>query len=345
MNRFAVLDDDDDETVMPPTPPPKATKKAPTTAPVEPKNKAVKPQASGPAPANNRKAPPPAQNSGNFSSEMEGSKPNNRSDDHHHHSRHGERAGRGRGGRGGDRDAAAPRRRDFDRHSGTGRGREIAKGGSGGHNWGNEKAEALNAEKAPVLNEMAVDEEAAKADAEAELAGEEPKASGWGEEPKASGWGDVEAPKEDVPPPEPEVPTYTLDEYLAKKEQARANAELFGSVAERTVNEEDYAGLKTKDGGETDTFIALGSGKNSRVKKADQRSITSKTNQVVDLGFKNASLVALREGEEVEEGAEEVAEEEEGRAEEIARKDAAAEEEARETLVLVAVAVVEADQT
>jgi hypothetical protein len=37
-----------------------------------------------------------------------------------------------------DKDFGNPKRRVFDRHSGTGRGKEIAKGGSGGHHtWGN----------------------------------------------------------------------------------------------------------------------------------------------------------------------------------------------------------------
>ena len=48
-----------------------------------------------------------------------------------------------------------PRRgRQFDRHSGTGRGRENSKNGAGAHNWGNRKdpKEELKNETAPVEN-------------------------------------------------------------------------------------------------------------------------------------------------------------------------------------------------
>ncbi|KAK8799629.1 hypothetical protein WA158_006177 [Blastocystis sp. Blastoise] len=44
-----------------------------------------------------------------------------------------------------DKDFAPRRGRQFDRHSGTGRGRENSKNGSGAHNWGNN-------ETAPIEN-------------------------------------------------------------------------------------------------------------------------------------------------------------------------------------------------
>lgn len=283
MNIFAVLesDDEDEQPIMPPTPPPKATKKAPTVAPVAPK--AIEPKArqnaSSQGSANNRNKAGGQQSSAPEPADVEVAKPTSRAEGrvelHHGHE------GRGRGGRGGrgrgDRDAngAPPRKREFDRHSGTGRGREISKDGGGGHNWGNEKAEAHNAEKLNEIPPDIIEEEQGKADASA----------AWEADAKPEE-AVVEAP---VPEPEPE--TFTLDEFLAKREQARTNAALFGAVSERTVNTEEYAGLKTKEEEEV-TFMALGGAKGSKAKKTDQRSSAVKTNQVVELGFKNASLAA-----------------------------------------------------
>eukprot|EP01041_Mallomonas_annulata_P000352 gene352-633_t len=297
MNIFAVLEsDDEEEQVMPPTPPPaKVAKKAPAATTVAPKTiepKAKQTQNNAAPQTNNKKSPAPAQQTTSAdAADTVVSKPTNRGEnrDDHHHGRHegGRGAGRGRGRQGGDREGGgAPRKREFDRHSGTGRGKEVSKGGSGGHNWGNEKTEALNAEKDPVAAEATADEEAAKVDAAVELA-------------EGSAWdADTPSPKvEEVAPPEPEVPTFTLDEYLAKREQARANADLFGTVSERTVNEEDYAGLKTKEAEEV-VFLALGDSKQVKAKKTDQRSNASKANQVIELGFKNASLAQSASREE-----------------------------------------------
>ena len=94
-------------------------------------------------------------------------------------------------------------------------------------------------------------------DVEATASGEEgAEAVGWVAEPE------VEA--------EPEVPTYTLDEYLATRNSSRANAEIFGEVSVRKV-EADFSGLRTKEE-EEDTFIALGGAKSSQRNKKDKRS-------------------------------------------------------------------------
>lgn len=66
--------------------------------------------------------------------------------------------GRGRGVSGGP--GGPPlQRREFDRHSGTGRGREVKKQGAGNHNWGQEEAE-----NHPVKTETLLEDDAAAKD-------------------------------------------------------------------------------------------------------------------------------------------------------------------------------------
>lgn len=75
-----------------------------------------------------------------------------------------------------------------------------------------------------------------------------------------------------MPEPEPEVPTYTLDEYMATRNTARANSELFGEVEVRKV-EADFAGMKTKEdvvaGSE---FSAIGGNQKTNKTKKEQRA-------------------------------------------------------------------------
>eukprot|EP00736_Rhodelphis_marinus_P004773 Rmarinus@m.4850 len=60
-----------------------------------------------------------------------------------------DRTSRGRGGRGGGRGRGSrPPKREFERHSGTGRGREVQKDGDGQFNWGSTKAEAEDGQEA-----------------------------------------------------------------------------------------------------------------------------------------------------------------------------------------------------
>jgi len=82
----------------------------------------------------------------------------------------------------------------FERHSGTGRGKEVSKGGSGKGNWGNPKEEAEHAEKESIE----------------EVVADTPIA----EEENAPGQV-VDEPVPEVI--EPETPTFTLDEYLKKE--------------------------------------------------------------------------------------------------------------------------------
>lgn len=245
MNPFSVLESDDEEdkpiTVVKKDKPVKKEKpaapKPPTPAPVE-------------------VAPPITE------------KPNS--------GRGGAQRGRGGAGRGrgrGEKKGGKPLKHEgFERHSGTGRGKEISKGGSGKGNWGNPKEEAEQAEKEPIEEVIAADTPAVEEEVAPGQVTEEP------------------AVPEVV---EPEVKTYTLDEYLAQRGASRSNSEVFGKVAVRRVDASEFSNLKTVEESE-DTFIALGSGKSSKKSDGPQRS--AKTAKVKDIGFSVAPTETSKEG-------------------------------------------------
>eukprot|EP00429_Kryptoperidinium_foliaceum_P039364 CAMPEP_0176162806 /NCGR_PEP_ID=MMETSP0120_2-20121206/83291_1 /TAXON_ID=160619 /ORGANISM="Kryptoperidinium foliaceum, Strain CCMP 1326" /LENGTH=263 /DNA_ID=CAMNT_0017500315 /DNA_START=173 /DNA_END=962 /DNA_ORIENTATION=+ len=141
----------------------------------------------------------------------------------------------GRGGRAPVRDG----KRAYDRRSGTGRGKEIKKGGGGARNWGNDKTEAKKMEGK-------IDEEA--------VAKEPEVTEGAAEE--------AEAP---APEPEPEDNTMTLAEYMASKK---------GKKEEKTGREveNEFAG-KAAAKKEEEDFLVMGGGKS---KKKKQQKTTSK---------------------------------------------------------------------
>lgn len=137
----------------------------------------------------------------------------------------------GRGGRAPARDG----KRAYDRRSGTGRGKEIKKGGGGARNWGNDKAEAKKMEGK-------IDEEQVKED--------KPE----GESPTE------EAPE--VPEPEPEDNTMTFAEYMASKQKKDTDAsgrevenEFQGKAAAKKVEED---------------FLVMGEGKSKKKKKGKE---------------------------------------------------------------------------
>lgn len=172
--------------------------------------------------------------------------------------RRGERRGNGDG------DDSAHRRpkREFDRRSGTGRGKEVAKGGRGSYGAGNVNQDAMDAEKHPGEAEVLL-------------------------EPK----GDVDAgatddADEEVEPAEPEPVTYTLDEFMEKRNEARKEAlQLLGADKRpaRTLDS-DFAGMKSVDGGEIDNYMPARNAKSADIARKDQRS-TSKA-KVLDVGFR-----------------------------------------------------------
>jgi len=93
----------------------------------------------------------------------------------------------------------------------------------------------------------------------------------------------VEANPESTP--EVVVPTFTFEEHMAKRNEARANAELFGvKTSVRTVAAESLAGLEEKKAAEEENFM-IGKNKGSKGSKGGGQRSTARTS-VTDLGFK-----------------------------------------------------------
>jgi len=165
----------------------------------------------------------------------------------------------GRGGRGGGEPTEGERRpkRDFDRRSSAGRGRgEASKGGRGSFGLGNPAQDAQNAEKDPNSAEAVVDTTEGAEDVEPEVVAE------------------------------PEPTTFTLDQFMEKRNEAR-KALLANETKVRTVDQSALAGLSRKeDLGET-TYMPVKASKADASRK-DQRS-TGK-NQVLDVAFKFAAI-------------------------------------------------------
>ena len=132
----------------------------------------------------------------------------------------------GRGGRPPVRDG----KRAYDRRSGTGRGKEIKKGGGGARNWGSDKNEAKKMEGR--INE---DEEI---------------------EPLDDTQADVPVEKDE---PVKQDNTMTFADYMASK----------GKKEEAPVREttNDFAGATASRKGEEESFIAMGGGKKKKEKK------------------------------------------------------------------------------
>jgi plasminogen activator inhibitor 1 RNA-binding protein len=170
----------------------------------------------------------------------------------YHHSNKGDR--NTKGGRGG-RAPARDGKRTFDRHSGTGRGKEIKKEGGGGHNWGSDKNDAKKAE-GPVTEGEEEAEEGKVAVAE-------------------------EEEEEEAPEPEPEDKTISYEEYMATK--ARPDSAAFAPVAERAVDDE-FGGKGSFKKEETD-FLVMGGGK--QLKKKGQKK-NEKETLVLDFKVKSA---------------------------------------------------------
>lgn len=165
-------------------------------------------------------------------------------------------SGRGnKGGRGHGKSGRGTRegKREFDRHSGTGRGKEVSKGGAGKGNWGNEKAEALEAEK--------------RGDA-----------------------ADVEENNEeevDNTPVEPEKPTFTMDEYLARR-SAPSNPDVFGTKQARQVDS-SFAGMKSAEVDLSDYIASKGDNSVKSKKEAKTKDV------VRDLGIRTEPASVFRE--------------------------------------------------
>lgn len=155
-----------------------------------------------------------------------------------------------------------PPKREFERRSGTGRGKEVSKGGRGPYGSGNVDQEAQDAEKNPAAvndtegNADIVDDSAEPENESSEVVAEEPA-------------------------------TRSLDDYLRQREEARASSSvLAASKATRSVNKDSlFAGLTPK----VDEDFEDENKPKSNSNKKDQRS--SNKAQVLDVAFKfeNAS--------------------------------------------------------
>ena len=170
-----------------------------------------------------------------------------------------------RGGRGG-RPPVRDGKRQFDRRSGTGRGKEMKKGGGGGHNWGSDQNDAKKAE-GPVTE------------------GKEDVDSPEGKDPAA----EEEAVAEPEPEPEPEDKTMSYEDYMAAK--AKPDTAAFKALEIREVDNE-FAGKNASKAEESD-FLVMGGGKSLRKKGAGKKS---KETLVLDFKVKRPSSDGDRDG-------------------------------------------------
>ena len=195
----------------------------------------------------------------------------------------GRGAGRGAGrGEGGERRERKPRdseaagegatraRRDKDRRTTAGPGGRQSKDGAGAGGWGSEKGEALQAEKDPSSADVVADEDAAP---------------------------EVEVPVVEVVP---EPPTFTLDQFAAKREADRARmlALIGDSVKPVKVRKitSDFAGMTTSENKLGDLLVLKGAEKKAKESTKVQRSEDKK--KVVELSFKfnpDPQVIADRE--------------------------------------------------
>lgn len=165
-----------------------------------------------------------------------------------------------KGGRAG-RVPARDGKRAYERRSGTGRGKEIKKGGGGGHNWGSEQIDAKKAEGGVDDANNPAEEETEKEAVEEDATGEEEK--------------------NPAREPEPEDNTMSYDEYLATK--ATPDLEVFKPLEERKVDNE-FAG-KAATMKETEDFLVMGGGKQPK-KKGSAKKEPEKL--VLDFKIKSA---------------------------------------------------------
>lgn len=268
MNVFSLLDtsDNEDEVVQP-----KKTTKAPsadTKKPVE--GKVVDAAKNGKAiatksdtkPSKPKEAPSPAAAHPDSSAkasapkaaaaEGDVQKDNNRGNQKRGPDRRGEkRHERGASKPEGDKSG----KREFDRRSGTGRGREVARGGRGPYGAGSVEQEALEAEKDP---------DAAVADATPDAEGAEAEAS-------------------ETVAVEPAVKVLSLDDFMRQKQESRASSKLL--VTQNAGRAVQSTGLSAPLAGKPREETTA-----EKLAKKEQRS--SGKSQGVEVSFKFESPAA-----------------------------------------------------
>lgn len=162
-------------------------------------------------------------------------------------------------------------KRTHDRRSGTGRGKEIKKDGGGARNWGSDKNEARDLEGAIKEDEVG------------NLTTEKPAEEGAEPEEAAAEEG-KEKEKVEEKEPEPEVVTYSYEEYLVMKNEARSDSAAFKPFQEKQIDNA-FAGMsvKAKVNPEDDIFVKFGTD------KAPKKKTKRKEKEVLTGGFRTDS--------------------------------------------------------
>ncbi|KAK1311694.1 hypothetical protein QJS10_CPA07g00978 [Acorus calamus] len=180
----------------------------------------------------------------------------------------------GYAGNGGDAGAGdeeqRPPRRPYERRSGTGRGYEVKREGSGRGNWGSATDEAL-AQETEALN---VEEKIASPEKQTEQ--EDVLAADANKENK-------ENPANEVEEKEPEEKEMTLDEYEKIREEKR-KALLALKSEERKVDVKEFESMQQIKKENVDVFIKLGSDKDllKRRESADRDEKVKKSVSITE---------------------------------------------------------------
>ncbi|KAL5560500.1 hypothetical protein UlMin_036711 [Ulmus minor] len=151
-------------------------------------------------------------------------------------------------------------RRPYERRSGTGRGSEIKRDGSGRGNWGTETDEFAPVTE-DVINET-----------EKNLGGENPA----GEEVAADG--SKETPSNEPEEKEPEEKEMTLEEYEKVLEEKRKALQAL-KTEERKVDAKEFSSMQqlSSKKGNDDIFIKLGSDKDRKKEAAEKEERAKKS--------------------------------------------------------------------
>jgi plasminogen activator inhibitor 1 RNA-binding protein len=170
----------------------------------------------------------------------------------------GGRGGRGEGRRDGEASEGRPPKREYERRSGTGRGNEVSRGGRGPFGAGNPAQEAQDAEKDPKSAEIVVEGEVAEVAEPVEVA-------------------------------EPEPETFTMDEFMKKREEARAKVLSLVGTKARIVSKDTEAlgSMVNVEKSELGDYLSPAAIKAEAV-RTNQRS--SGKQQVLSVGFKSSAV-------------------------------------------------------
>ncbi|KAF8412455.1 hypothetical protein HHK36_000419 [Tetracentron sinense] len=152
-------------------------------------------------------------------------------------------------------------RRTFERRSGTGRGNEIKRDGSGRGNWGTH-TDDITQETEQLVNEN-----------EKTLDGEKP--SGEEDAPEANKENPVNEPEEK----EPENKEMTLEEYQKVLEEKRKALQALKAVERKVDLDKDFESMQqiSSKKGNDEIFIKLGSEKDKRKEIADKEEKAKKS--------------------------------------------------------------------